>query len=45
MGGRAARAIALGATVLAAVKRLSEGTAGTIYVCRGAKSKTVPFHS
>jgi hypothetical protein len=29
----------------AKVKRLSEGTAGTIYVCQGAKSKTIPFHA
>jgi FlaG/FlaF family flagellin (archaellin) len=28
----------------ATVARRSEGTAGTIYVCRGARSKTIPFH-
>jgi hypothetical protein len=27
----------------AKVKRRSEGTAGTIYVCRGATSKTIPY--
>jgi hypothetical protein len=28
----------------AKVKRESQGTAGTIYVCQGAKSKTIPYH-
>jgi hypothetical protein len=28
----------------AKVKRRSEGTAGTIYVCKGATSPTIPFH-
>jgi hypothetical protein len=28
----------------AKVKRRSEGTAGTIFVCKRAKSKTIPFH-
>lgn len=28
----------------AVVKQRSEGTAGTIYVCKGARSKTIPFH-
>lgn len=28
----------------ATVKRRSEGTAGTIYVCKGARSKTIAFH-
>jgi hypothetical protein len=28
----------------AKVKRRSEGTAGTIYVCKGAVSRTIPFH-
>ena len=28
----------------AGVKRRSEGTAGTIYVCKGARSRTIPFH-
>jgi hypothetical protein len=28
----------------ARVSRRSEGTAGTIYVCRGARSATIPFH-
>jgi hypothetical protein len=27
----------------ATVKRRSEGTAGTIYVCKGARSKTIAF--
>lgn len=28
----------------AKVKRRSEGTAGTIFVCKGARSQTIPFH-
>jgi hypothetical protein len=28
----------------AKVKQRSEGTAGTIYVCKAAKSKTIPYH-
>jgi hypothetical protein len=28
----------------ATVKPRAEGTAGTIYVCRGARSRTIPFH-
>jgi hypothetical protein len=28
----------------ATVKRRSEGAAGTIYVCKGAHSKTIPLH-
>lgn len=28
----------------ATVKRRSEGTAGTIYVCSSARSPTIPFH-
>jgi hypothetical protein len=28
----------------AKVTKRSEGTAGTIYVCRAARSKTIPFH-
>jgi hypothetical protein len=26
------------------VKRHAEGTAGTIFVCKGARSSTIPFH-
>jgi hypothetical protein len=29
----------------AKVKKRSEGTAGTIYVCKAATSKTIPYHS
>jgi hypothetical protein len=29
----------------AKVKRRSEGTAGTIFVCKGAVSRTIPYHS
>jgi hypothetical protein len=29
----------------AKVKRLSQGAAGTIYVCKGARSRTIPIHS
>ena len=29
----------------AKVKRLSQGAAGTIYVCKGAKSRTISYHS
>jgi hypothetical protein len=29
----------------AKVKRESQGAAGTIYVCKGAKSRTIPLHS
>jgi hypothetical protein len=29
----------------AKVKRTSQGTAGTIYVCKGARSRTIPYHS
>lgn len=28
----------------AIVKRESQGTAGTIYVCKAARSRTIPFH-
>ncbi len=28
----------------AKVSKRTEGTAGTIYVCKGATSKTIPFH-
>lgn len=28
----------------AKVSRRSEGTAGTIYICRAARSKTIPYH-
>jgi hypothetical protein len=29
----------------ATVKRRAEGTAGTIYVCKSARSKTIPYHA
>lgn len=29
----------------AKVKRTSQGAAGTIYVCKGARSRTIPIHS
>jgi hypothetical protein len=35
--------ISLG-TFYAKVKRRSDGTAGTIFVCKAAVSKTIPFH-